>query len=213
MDKGICLIKFDGIFPKVVQSVMAHNGTSAKDWEIMGRRESARQTQPKDRLSNHASWTLHHAEPKSKFELLAPFKSSLPLLATPASEPMPTPARRLPRTKERKSVQLAKRNMGVISSRLRPLVSGRHKTAKGTTAAETSPKKRSVPPGPMGPAIITGVMKALITLAGPQFMPVHRPTAFPRTRKGMISEMYSQAPKPQEMPKENMYPTTIAMTA
>eukprot|EP00446_Apocalathium_sp_SHHI-4_P086989 CAMPEP_0177466920 /NCGR_PEP_ID=MMETSP0369-20130122/18234_1 /TAXON_ID=447022 ORGANISM="Scrippsiella hangoei-like, Strain SHHI-4" /NCGR_SAMPLE_ID=MMETSP0369 /ASSEMBLY_ACC=CAM_ASM_000364 /LENGTH=44 /DNA_ID= /DNA_START= /DNA_END= /DNA_ORIENTATION= len=43
------------------------------------------------------AWTLHHAEPKFKFELLAPFKSSLPLLATPASEPMPTPARRLPR--------------------------------------------------------------------------------------------------------------------
>lgn len=41
---------------------------------------------------------------------------------------------------------------------------------------------------------IHGVSVADRLFAGPQFTNVQSPTAFPRTRSGMISGMYSQAP-------------------
>ena len=92
-----------------------------------------------------------------------------------------------------------------------PLVSGRHSTANGMKATQTKPKNSSVPPAPntssrsilhsaaglknanqreessaASGCVYQGVSVAERLFAGPQLTKVHRPTAFPRTRSGMI---------------------------
>ena len=92
-----------------------------------------------------------------------------------------------------------------------PLVSGRHSTAKGMNATQTKPKNSSVPPAPKTSSrsilqhsavclkttqreessaasgcVYQGVSVAERLFAGPQLTKVHRPTAFPRTRSGII---------------------------
>mmetsp|Transcript_31638 Transcript_31638/g.95636 ORF Transcript_31638/g.95636 Transcript_31638/m.95636 type:complete len:283 (+) Transcript_31638:34-882(+) len=124
--------------------------------------------------------------------------------ALPPAPRIPSPERKLPRTNCTKSWHVANRKIGVISSKLSQFVSGKQSTENGMARADRTPNSNSMPPGPTGPAIIVGATKAEITFAKPQLTLVHKPTAFPRTLNGMISETYNQAPNPQDTPKANM---------
>ena len=100
----------------------------------------------------------------------------------------PPPCARLPWMKRRNPRSPLKANIDKTFSSGCPLVSGKKSSAAGTNTVAMQPKSRSVPPTPSTERwSIHGVRKADARLAGPQLMKVASPTAFPRTRSGMIS--------------------------